>query len=211
MGQFLGTRPISTPEMAQTILKVAARSVLFAWVIWAVAFAALEIFVWSAQIRTDPVLPEGMRWWTFPAVLLGAWMVITLTACIALIGREMLFVQLLSGGVALFIGVLMFAQYALSQQQRLEFTRGILVTLGVACLAGTAWLFMLAHQRGHIGRPTVLAALAFWAVCTAAMVVDAMSQHPPSVAPYVFLVGLLALTVAPLAGAPLALAVNRNR
>ncbi|MBI3461495.1 MAG: hypothetical protein HY000_00315 [Planctomycetes bacterium] len=211
MGQFLGTRPMTTPEMAQTVLKVAARSVALAWAIWAVAFAALCVVLWATPLRTEPVLPEAMRWWIFPATLLGAWMVVALTASIALFGRESLFVQLLCGGVALFIGLLMFSQYALSVPQRLAFTRGTVTVLGVACLAGTAWAFMSAHQRALIGRPTVFGAFAFWTACSAAVVIDGMLHPADSVAPYVLIIGLLALSVAPLAAAPLALAANRNR
>src|SRR5262249_39593771 len=71
MGHFLGTRPITSVEFSRIILKAMAKSVLFAWVIWIVAFGLLYAILLALRVNFRAVLPEQVGWWYFPATLLG--------------------------------------------------------------------------------------------------------------------------------------------
>ncbi|MGH7138000.1 MAG: hypothetical protein ACREHD_19800, partial [Pirellulales bacterium] len=83
MGSFLATRPITTIDMARTILKTALKSVLMAWLIWAAAFLAVYLIVWATQ-NHRPALPRELGWWYFPATLIGALAILGLLTCAGL-------------------------------------------------------------------------------------------------------------------------------
>ena len=59
IGQFLATRPVTSTEMARTILKCEATGLIIAWTIWAASFLALAETLRALQV-------------TFPMRLLGA-------------------------------------------------------------------------------------------------------------------------------------------
>src|SRR5262249_2994982 len=73
LGHFLGTRPMKTAEMSGIILKTAAWSALLAWTTWAAAFLVLFAILFMTKTIPAPYLPDGVRWWYFPATLLGVW------------------------------------------------------------------------------------------------------------------------------------------
>lgn len=211
LGQFLGTRPMTNTDMARTILKAAAKSVLAAWLIWATAFLTIYVLLLAVQALPRPALPEGLRWWYFPATLLGPWTVTGIVASMVLAGRMHPFAELICGSVALFIGWSLFSSYALSEQARLQFAHGAVVCIALIFLLGSAWAVLAAHRRSLIGWPTIYVACSVWAALTALIVLERVLHPAESLTAYLFAVGLAALSVAPLATAPLALAWNRNR
>jgi len=211
LGQFLGTRPMTNTDMARTILKAAAKSVLSAWLIWAVAFLTVYVILVATQVVPRPTLPEGLRWWYFPATLLGPWTVTAIVASMFLAGRAQSLAELLCGSFALFIGLSLFSKYALSEPAQLQFTRGAVVAIAGIFVLGSAWAIIAAYRRSLIGWPTIYVAGSVWAALTAVIVLERALHPGESLAAYLFAVGLAALSVAPLATAPLALAWNRNR
>lgn len=206
MGHFLATRPMTNTNMAHTILKTSAKSILVAWIIWAVAFLTLYVILLAIQS-----FPQPVGWWYFPATLLGPWIVVTSLALVGLTGRSRPFVQLFCGLFALFIGLSLFSKFALSHRAQEQFGRGAMVAIGVVFVLGTAWAFVSARRRSLIGTPTVYVASSVWAALNMLVVLEWV-LHPEETFPvYAFVIGLAALAVAPLATAPLALAWNRNR
>jgi hypothetical protein len=210
-GDFLATRPITSTEMARTILRTMAKSVLIAWMIWATTYLALRGFLWALKIDPGVTLPAELGWWFLPATLLGAWTGAGISAPLALAGRATLVAILLFGGITLFVGLIVFSKEVLSSQAQQYFADGAAVALGTVFVAWTVGAFAVALRRGLIGWPTLYFAASVW-VALCALV--AFIWTPPSAARLaisISVVGLLALSVAPLATAPLAVAWNRTR
>jgi hypothetical protein len=211
MGHFLATRPMTTSDMAHTIWKSAAKSVLIAWILWIVAFLALYLILLAAQVTPRPTLPRELGWWYFPATLVGAWTVLWLLASAALTGRSKLFVQLLCGLLVTSIATTLLSRFVLTRQAQAQLWHGVLVVVGVLFVLGTAWAFLAARRRALIGWPTVYVAGTLWAALSALVAVADVLQARQGLPIYLSLVGICALAVAPLATAPLALAWNRSR
>jgi hypothetical protein len=216
IGHFLATRPISTTEIARSVLKCAAKGLLIAWTIWAVAFFALYALLWSLGVGFMLSMPAPLGWWYLPATLVGAWAAMGVLTPVALAGRQTLAAVLIFGSVALFVGLLLLSKYALSREGQEQFFQGSLVACGIALMLGTAWAFSAARRRSLIGGPTLIVASVVWvALCTLVALQRLSSlgtSHPAERLPlYIAAVGILALAVSPLATAPLALAWNRNR
>jgi len=215
-GHFLATRPIPTPEMARSILKCAAKGLLIAWIIWAVAFFAVSALLWSLGVRFPLAMPAPLGWWYLPATLVGAWAAIGVLTPVTLAGRQTLAGVLIFGPVALFVGLLLFSKYALSREGQEQFFQGSLVACGIALMLGTVWAFSAARRRSLIGRPTLVVASVVWIVLCTLVALQRISSlgtsNPAERLPiYIAALGILALAISPLATAPLALAWNRHR
>lgn len=211
MGNFLATRPITTSNIARTILKTAAKSTVIAWILWLAAVATIYFVMLAIQVSPRPTLPRELGWWYFPATLVGAWTVQWLLASAALTGRSRLFVKLICGLLVAFIGATVFARLVLSRDTQQQLWQAVLVVCGVLFVVGTAWTFVAARRRALIGWPTVYVAATLWAALCALVGVADVLQATQRVAIYLSLVGVCALAVAPLATAPLAVAWNRTR
>jgi hypothetical protein len=211
LGQFLATRPMTTTDMANTVLTTAARSVVVTWAIWAAAFLLVYLVLLATHVSPRPELPQEIGWWYFPATLLGPWIVVAMGATIGLTGRLLLFLQLLVGLLALWFAWLVFAGYLLSYETRLQLTHTAMALCGAALVLGTAWAFAAARRRSLIGSPAVSAAASVWALLSGCVVFDWLLHRTASLPFSALVIGLCALVVAPCAGAPLALAWNRNR
>ena len=114
MGHFLATRPMTSTAMARTMLKAAGISLLLAWVLWATAFLAMYAVLLMAHVDPRPQLPSEVGWWYFPITLLGTWIALTLLATLCQTGSPSLLASLFCGIPAIAIGVMVFANFALS-------------------------------------------------------------------------------------------------
>ena len=210
MGHFFATRPLTNTEISRTILKVLARSVLIAWVIWAVPFLVLYAILNARQAVPVVEVLQNFGWWYFPATLLGSWTVVSVLASLAMTGRSKLLAQLLCGVLALLIG-LALSRTAYPNPLLMRFYYGIGVTIAASTVLGTVWMFVTARRRSLIGMPTVSAAGSAWTLLSGLIVLDWVLHPARPWLAGVLAVSLAALVVAPLAAAPLALAWNRNR
>lgn len=210
MGSFLATRPITTIDMARTILKTALKSVLMAWLIWAAAFVAVYLIVWATQSHR-PALPRELGWWYFPATLIGAVAILGLLTCAGLSGRRGPFLILFCALPGAFIGLSLFAKFALAREAREQFLEATWASAAVLAILLTAWAFAAARRRKLISWPTVYVAGSLWAALAALIAVADVLHAGQRPALFVLLAGVCALAVAPLAAAPLALAWNRTR
>ena len=210
MGHFRATRPMTSTEMARTILKTAGKSVCVAWSIWAAAFLALYLTLRATNSFPQQTLPKELIWWYFPATLLGPWIVVTALTSVGLIGRSQLFVQLLFALLTPFFGLAFLSSF-LSRQANSQLIQGLAAGFGVVFVLGTAWAFVAAHRRLLIGSTTVYLGSSVWVMLSALVVLARVLDFVGSTAVFVFVIGLAALAVAPLATAPLAVMWNRNR
>lgn len=215
MGNFLATRPMTSADMARTILKAAVLSTLLAWAFWAMAFLAVYAIILIANVDPTPHLPTEVGWWYFPATLLGTWTALAAITTIGLTGRPTLYGLLFCGLPALTLGAILFSHYVLSPDGQTQFKDGITAIVGAIYIVGTFWAFSAARRRALIDMPTTWAALGvFGILCLAGTFFWSQHRDEPPATPwalFVHVIGLFALVVFPLAAAPLAVTWNRNR
>jgi hypothetical protein len=211
MGPFLATRPLTIPDWSRILLQVSARSVLAAWSIWALVFAAvsLMLFVNGASLKSE--MSIVFKWWYFPATLVSSWTVVAVGAAISMTGRSALLAKLLTGLIGTWLALLLTIKFGLSEQAQAQFVHGATAMCGVASLLATVWLYFAASRRRLIRRLTVYLAAGTWGVLAVLVAIAWQQEAGATLSGLTLLLGLTALTVAPLAAAPLALAWNRNR
>ncbi len=209
MGHFLATRPMTNSDYAKTILKTSAKCVFVSWIIWAAAFLALYLILLATHSAPQDILNK-LSWWYFPATLIGPWLTVMTVAAVGMSGRSQFFAQLFSIPLVPFFGT-MISRFVLSHQAQAELEQGLVVTSGTVFVLGTLWAFVAAHRRSLIGLPVTYLAASVWVVISAIVVLDWFWHSTRPIPSYLFVIGLAALTVAPLATAPLALTWNRHR
>jgi hypothetical protein len=209
MGQFLATRPMTAADQAWTILRAAAVNLLRAWLLWAVALALAYAVCAGAGASLRLLGPS--EWFAMLASILGSWIAAGAMIGVGLTGRGQLGAQVFCAVIAAFIAILLGSKFALPPDVFEQVMRGLGLCAGVACVVGALAAFVAARRRRLIDAATAWAALAAWAtlVITGVLMLKPMSRIP--LAGYALLVGMLALTVMPLAVAPLALTWNRHR
>lgn len=212
MGQFLATRPLTVAAMSRAVLQTAAVSVLTAWALWATAFLAVHLLLlaFHAAPQNLGATQRGFWYWYSPLTLLGPWILATIVASALLCGRPRLFVALVIASISLWIGSILLAEHVLSQEESRQAWRLAFFALGAAFITGTAWALWEARRRRLIGWPTVgLAACVWFALAVLTLLGGTLtSVDAPTLA---LLMGVAALSVAPAATTPLALAWNRTR
>jgi hypothetical protein len=210
-GQFLATRPITSTDLARTILKTAVKSVVIAWALWAVAFVGAYAILKAVAIEVPSKFPAGLGWWYLPAALLAAWTSVGILTPFSLTGRIKLTTAALFGAMGLFVGGALFSKFALSPTAQEYFVQGAAIFCGVVFVVWTVSAFVVARRRSLIGWPTLYVAATAWAALCTLIAVMWFPRSAEALAVCLCVAGLLALAVAPLATAPLAVAWNRTR
>jgi hypothetical protein len=211
IGQFLATRPVTSTDIARSILKCAAQGLLIVWTTWAASLLALSALLRAIQVTFPVRFPEPLGWWYLPATLVGAWAAMGLSIPIVLTGRKRLLMATVFSTISLLVGLMLFSILAFSRKGQEQFFRGTLAVAGALLVLGTVWAFLAAKKRALISPPTVVAAASLSGLLCALAAVYGMSHPEEGLLTYVSVAGILALAVSPMATAPLALAWNRNR
>jgi hypothetical protein len=211
MGHFLASRPMSTTSFARATLKVAGKSVLLAWTIWAATFLAVYVMMLATRAAPQPFLPRGLPWWYFPATLLGCWTVVAIVTSGILTGRTTLLSQLWCGLIAIGIAAAVSAKFGLAREAQVQLYYGVLTVIAIGFVGGSVWAFHCARKQRLIGPPTLLFSLGTWVILSSVVITEWLRQPVERLPVYLFVVGLAALSVVPLAAAPLALSWNRTR
>lgn len=211
VGHFLGTRPITTSDMSNTILKAGALSTLVTWSIWAGVFAIALAILFLTGNLPDPLLPEGVQWWYFPATLLGCWTALALCIAGGLLGDLRWFGFVYAGVMLTGLTLSVVAKFFLTPAALSLLQDSVLSIAGIAMVLGTMWVFARAYLFSYVSGLVLCASMVAWLVLTGIVVYEWRS-HPVTTFPtYLFVIGLLAASQAPFAAAPLALAFNRNQ
>jgi hypothetical protein len=211
MGNFLATRPMSDAAMARLILKTAGRNVFLGWLFWIAGFAFVFLLLWALKSLPDELMLPKLGWWYFPGLLAASWLTTAVAAVVVLAGRAALALWLSCGVPGILIGLTLLSRYALSPAEQQAFGHGALVVASVALVLGTCWFFRMALRRRMVGLKAAHFALGLWSVSGAAVMVHWSLAPAAALSAYIFIVGLCALALAPLAAAPLAVSWNRHR
>jgi hypothetical protein len=128
-----------------------------------------------------------------------------------LTGRSRVFTRTLTLGGLGYIAVVLLIKFTLSRPAQAFAFGALAFAFGAALVVGAVWAFIAARRRQLIAAPTAWVSLAIVVLlltCAALLFPD----HPPLPAPsYALIIGLLTLTVVPIAASPLAVAWNRHR
>ena len=211
MGHFLGSRPMQSAEMARTILKMTAQSLLLAFSIWAGAFLFTGAILLAYGLAPGDIVPKEIPWWFFFAAPVGCWTVITVLASIGLTGRPVLFAKICCAILALYLASVFFSVFVLTEKGRDQFFTGVALIICIVLLSVTAWLFITALRRQLIRLPSAVACAIVWIALSSLCVLIGMQYPGGELVNYFAVVALVALVVAPIAAAPLAVSWNRTR
>jgi hypothetical protein len=213
MGHFLASRPMTSKDMARTILTMTAQSTLLSWTIWVGTFLVAAGILFATGKAPHPFFPMGFSWWYFPLTLVSCWTVVSVLASIGLTGRSTLCAQLFLILFACYFGGICVSVLFLSEESEQWLVAGAMALCSVVFLPGTAFLYVAAWKRNFIEIPTMVGSFCIWMMLAAGTVTYWLAHPTPNVPVLscVLLVSIEALVVAPLAATPLALAWNRTR
>jgi hypothetical protein len=212
MGQFFATRPTTDTDTARAIFLTAAKSIILAWAIWALAFAVACACIAAAGSVTAIHFPQDdIGWWCFPVSFVGCWIVTSTIACVLLFGHSKYILQFLCGLAAAIIVVSVLSKFLLKPAAHALLVQTTTALLASALVISGALAFAAARRRRLIQMPTVWAAVFTWIVATVFLAYLLPNYAQPRALGYLLVAAVVTLLVSPAAAAPLALSVNRHR
>jgi len=216
-GAFTATRPLNNRDLSFAILKAGGASIA---VTFAVCVLALLPWVVMGSLEHLPgkhaAHPYLLAFGYLCGALLLSWTLMALGACITLTGRKSVLVIPLTVLSAFVVGMMTLTAFGvLSAGTRKTLFEAFEIIIALGCFLGVLAAFRAAYRKQLIGKGLVLLPAGLWlilVVCAASLYVRFhVPLEPVSVSLLLFLIGLMALSVAPLALAPLALSWNRHR
>lgn len=211
MGPFLASLPVTNVEFANAKLKVMSRSILICWSIWAIGFAIIGLIELGLGIAPQPFFPDSVRWWYFPATLLGPWIAIAVLSSILLIGNERIPVICSAMLVATCFADIFLSEIYLSSGTKKIFHQIVLYVFDAVIIGGTAYLLVLAVRRRYLTPRFAVCQATIWLVAVSVILWEWRRNPGEPLAPYLFVTALAALAIVPFAATPLAVAQNRSR
>jgi hypothetical protein len=210
IGGFLASRPISDTALALSVLQTTGRSVLISWVLWAVVRVAFLLSVAPGSFRTGTE-----EFWLHLSVLLGVWTAAAIPACAVLTGRTRVCAGLLLGIAGLLIGQTLFVRTFVPQAGWMAVDRGLACFDAIVCVVVAIWMFVAALRRGLLGVLAVVLVAVAWGGLIAiggAALIASFDELRNGVNLFLVLLACgTALSLVPIAAAPLAVSWNRHR
>jgi len=210
LGAFLASRPLTDTSFAMSILRTTGRSVVTAWLLWAVSRALLLVCLSPYGFHS---LTEEL--WLHLGVLVGVWTTAAIPACAALTGRSEFCVGLIVGTGTLLIGQSVLVRLFIPGELRMTADRALAYVDAFLCMAVAVWLFGKALRRSLLGMPTIVVVAVIWAGLVAvggsALIASFVELKERGALFHVMLACGTALALTPIAAAPLAVSWNRHR
>lgn len=215
---FLAAAPVTDAGLARGLLMNAWKTTLSAWGL-TVSIGMLSLIAAIIYRGMDSLTYEINRFqqiseWPFgililPLALLGsgvlAWMLTATFAVLHWTGNHRLPVTALVGILLWFI-LLMLLSFVLSEKTVAWLRAASMSIASVAIVCGSVWAFAVALRRNMLKPESVVRLMSVWfglsVFCWYSMPVPPMNR--------LFVIGVLMLTVSPVAFAPLAVSGNRH-
>ena len=170
---------------------------VFAGYLWAISSTTFDV---HRVLRTLP-------WMYYPGTMLGPWLVTGTVATLCLTGRPK-FIASTVFLVPFSIVVVAIVSDYLPHEPKELLKQSLIVVVSIAVLFGTPFLFAVAYSRELVSKPAAWVVMV-WLAMVAIIVL--LEFQRAGVMGLLLISAGLALTILPLAGAPLAISVNRHR
>lgn len=215
---FLGTSPISDVRLARGLLSNAWRTTWIAWVL-SIIPGLLALGAAIIQDGSDSFLRQIERFnqtseWQYGAIMLPmallasfvlAWLLTATFAVLHWTGNHLLpFFALV--GVLAHVILLMMLSFFLEKETIVWLREISMSTATIAIVAGSLWAFRTTLQRKLLEPGSATLLLSFWVV--ESLLCWFVVPAPPLYR--LFVIGVLILSVSPVAFAPLAISRNRH-
>lgn len=210
MGQFQATRPLADRDLARTLLQVTLLTVAISWGIWMATFAITTGITLMVSHDAASRVMQKLQWWYAPASLMGCWIVVATSACMALTGRATFWAKFWGALLPTGMIVAMLAKL-LDREMQVWLYSALLVVAGIAIAGLAIWTIIVARRRMLIDSGVVASAALIWIGLIAIVIFESLRHAHGQVSLAIFVAGIAAWVVAPLSATPLALALNRHR
>lgn len=210
MGQFLATRPISDKDLARTLLNVSLRTVLISWGIWIATFIVVTGVTLLTGHNSGFTVLNKLQWWYYPASLMGCWIVMAASACMAISGHGKFWAKLF-GAVVPVVILAMLLSKLLDRETQAWLFAALLIATGIAAAGFAGWTMIAARRRQLIDPSVMTLAALVWMGLVVVVIVEAFRSTGAQAPLAIFVAGLAAWVVAPLSATPLAIHFNRHR
>ena len=138
---------MTSAAMARSVLKMAALSVLWAWLVWALTLLAIYLLMWVTASVSAVRLPKPLGWWYFPVTLVGPWIAVTLSITAGLTGRMQIWAKAFCAIVAAAVALTLVSQYVFSPPMQRQIWHFLVAAAGVTLVAVAAWAVVTAKRR----------------------------------------------------------------
>jgi hypothetical protein len=212
MGQFLGTRPISTDALSRATLLSLARGIGLSWLMWLAALLVVGVSVWLAGTELRYPFDEETRWAFFPGALIGGWAIAAGLTVLGLYGRTVVPLVAMMGVPTFLAWIGSVVRWALPDSAEAMAFFWLAAVGSLLCLGLLGWSVSGALRNGFLTRRTAVLCGIAWVLLSGAVIVgELFLRSAPSAAAMAVALGLVSLAVFPVAAAPLALSWNRVR
>ena len=210
IGHFLATRPLTNRDLAASILRSVAWSVLISWAIWAISAVSIAgLMAITGTLPQAPVISQW-HWWYLPGALLSCWIAASVTASFLMIGRDKQLATFFCASLVCFVGFLLATKLLDRPTQEWVFS-ALQVVAGIGFGLFAAGVMIVARRRLLIESSVVALLGSIWAAVSAIIFVECLRIPSVTLPITILLIGVAALGVAPFAAAPLAIGWNRHR
>jgi hypothetical protein len=211
MRTFLATRPMTTTQISRISLKMMMQSIFLAWMIWLVAVIAVRVLFLLTGYTQPADASVHIEWWYYPATFVGPWITAGAVASMGMSGRAAFFLKLFCVLMALWVAAIVVTQFFPLVETIVSLSIGLTMVCGVIFILTTAWVFVAAVRRSLIEPVVVYICAAIWVAGSLIIATNWLPHSVAAISQLIFVIGALALAVAPFASTPLALAWNRHR
>jgi len=209
MGSFLATRPMTNTMYAGIILRIAGKSAVLSWCLWAMVLILAVVAGTMTGVTSDQFTLVARQYWYLCGTLLAVWIAMTSVASSVLTGRFPVFAVLFTSGVFIAAFLLLVTEnYATSQLKSL-LSLLVPLTISAVVLMGTGLAFLAATRRSIMNQALAWRCGVAWLLMNGFALLVKPSELP--FVAYPLMMAFTALVVLPFATTPLAIAWNRHR
>lgn len=211
LGQFLGTRPMTTTALARATLFSLARGMSLSWLLWLLTFLVVAPSVWLSGTVLIYPFDEETRWMLGPGALIGGWAIAAGLMVLGLYGRTVVPLAAMMLVPTLLVGLINGVRWALPESAEATALLWLTLVGSLLCVGLVGWSMQRALANGFISTRTAVLCVGVWALLSAAVVGEQFLRTTPSAMTAAVGIAVMTFAVLPVAAAPLALSWNRVR